>query len=362
MNIVDNDLNTTKYTDNNNKRHVSSINNITYWLKLNVDYINEENKQIINKYKKILNQKNIDTIIKCIKYSINIVPIIYQFNHNNIHLLISKALRCMNIYIIKLINKHARINCDIINKQLLMHYLINYIKFTKFLHEKKILTKQDIQLYDNFACKWICEKGYVDTVKYFHKNIGLEKVDFQSNNNISCVNACEKGHVHVIKYLHQRIGLTKQDFQSRNNYAYQYACRYGYIDVVKYLHQHIGLTKNDLQNINICSIACIYGHIDVIKYLHRDFGMTKEDFQSDNNDACFNTCMYGHIDVVKYLHKVIGLTKEDFQSDDNIMYKFAFKFERTKVVKYLLREVKIKVSYYCQLMCFSDYIFGLLKS
>jgi len=52
MDIVDNNVNITKHINNNNKRHVSSLNNIAYWLKLNTDYINKKYKSILNKYKK----------------------------------------------------------------------------------------------------------------------------------------------------------------------------------------------------------------------------------------------------------------------------------------------------------------------
>jgi len=57
MNIVDNNVNTIKYINNNNKRHVSLSNNIAYLVKMDTKYINTENKSIINKYKEILNQK-----------------------------------------------------------------------------------------------------------------------------------------------------------------------------------------------------------------------------------------------------------------------------------------------------------------
>jgi len=91
MDIVDNNVNTNKYINSNNKRHVSLSNNIACWLKINIKNINKENKSTIDKHKKILDQKDINTLIKCTKYNINVVPILYQLNKNDIDLLINEA-------------------------------------------------------------------------------------------------------------------------------------------------------------------------------------------------------------------------------------------------------------------------------
>jgi len=310
MDIVDNNVNVNNYDNDKNKRHVSSSNNIVFWLKLDVDYINDENELIINKYKKTLNQKDINTIIKCIKYNINIVPILYQLDNDDINLLVNESFECINGYMIKLLNGHTEIDHNIV-----------------------------VELLPVF-----CESGRLDVVKYLYKKNKLSKQNFQSdNNNQACRFACANGYINVVKYLHREIGLTAQDFQSFDNYACRFACVSGHVVVVKYLHQEIGLTEQDFQSDDnwACKWACSNGHINVVEYLHKIIGLTKEDFQLENNYACRQACENGHIDVVKYLHKNIGLTKNDFQHRNNDAYYKSVKYNHNAIVEYLLKEIKL---------------------
>jgi len=306
MDIVDNNVSVTKYVINNNKRHVSLSNNIACWLKLNINYINEENKSIINKYKKILNQKDINTIIKCTKHNINIVPVMYQLNNNNINLLIDESFKCINICMIKHINNYVKIGYDLLIEQVNIFCWDGYFNVVKYLHKEIGLTQQNFQSNDNYTLLLAYENGRLNVVKYLHKKINLTKGDFQSDDNYSLHWACRNGHLDVVKYSHKEIGLSKENFQSRNNYACRMACSYGYVDVVKYLHQEIRLTRQDFQSDDnyACRWACCNGHITVVKYLHQEIGMTKEDFQSRYNYAYRWACNNGHVDVVEYLKKL----------------------------------------------------------
>jgi len=175
MDIVDNNVNTNIYINSNNKRHVSLTNNIAYWLKLDNKYINKENKSNIGKYRKILNQKDINTIIKCTKYNINIVPIMYKLKYDDINLLINEALRCVNIYMIILIDNYVKINRKLIIEQILIY--CNNINVVKYLHQKIKLIKQDFQLDDNRVYIWSYRNGHIEMVMLMLLNIYIKKLN-----------------------------------------------------------------------------------------------------------------------------------------------------------------------------------------
>jgi len=243
MDIVDNNINTTKYVNNIIKRHVSLSNNIVFWLKLDIKLINENTKSIINKHKKVLNQKDTNTLIKCIKHNIDIVPIMYHLNDDNINLLINTSFNYINIYMIKHIGNHIKINREFIAKQMLMFCRYGCVNAIKYLQKKFELTKQDFQMNNNHAGRWACRNGHVNVVKYLHKFIGLDKTNFQSLYDINyvCIWACQNGHINMIKYLHVMLGFTKVNFQAYDNYAYNMACRESYSTIIKYLLKEINI-------------------------------------------------------------------------------------------------------------------------
>ena len=279
MNIVDVIICCNKFNNMCIKRHTSSSHNISSFYCLEHKFINNNTKHIINV--NFINRKNVNILIKCAKYKIKVISIIYWMD-----------------------------NMDL---QKLINYLIKINDFSIIRRNTNILyTKQNFQLNDNEACLMACKNGHLNIVKYLHKEIGLEKEDFQLNNNEACRMACAKGHIDVVKYLYKEIRLEKEDFQSHvNNKPCKYACTYGHIDVVKYLHQNIGLEKEDFQSDNnyACRWACSYGHLNIVKYLHREIGLTNKDFQANKNEACRTARINGRVDVVKYLRKEIKVPK-----------------------------------------------------
>jgi len=64
MDIVDIVVCHNKYNNVHGKRHVSFVGNVSFWLRVNKDYINNASCIIVDDYKKFLNQKDIDTISK----------------------------------------------------------------------------------------------------------------------------------------------------------------------------------------------------------------------------------------------------------------------------------------------------------
>jgi len=319
MNIVDNNVNITKYVNINIKRHTSSSNNTACFIKLDTEYINKENKPIINKHKKILNQKDTNTLIKCTKHNINIVPIMYQLNDDDIHSLINEACKYININMINLINNYIKINCyDLFVGKLEDH--ITYVA---------------------------CEDGHINIIKYLHKNLGLTKKCFLYPHSPELGIACMYGNINIVKYLHKKMKVTTKDFQLANNTACRWTCQNGHVEVVKYLHKKVKLTKEDFkeQDNYSCTRACINGHINVVKYLHQEVKLLKKDFQAQNNYACRLSCRFGRIEVIKYLHKVIKLTMQDFQSNDNEAYEYARLNGYDDVIKYLHDKILINKHY-----------------
>jgi len=372
MDIVYNNVNTNKYIDHNDKRHVSLSNNIAYWFGLHTKCISKKNKQIIGKYTKIMNRKDIDTLIKCTKHNINIVPILHQLNNNDINLLINEALKYMNINIMKHIN-YDKIDHDLITKQLLIFCKNGNIDTIKYLHKEFELTKQDFQSNNN-SCRYVNTNKYIDHNNKRHVSLSNNKRHVSLSNNkrhvslsnniaywfglhteyiskknkqiiskytkimnrkdINTLIKCTKHNINIVPILHQ---LNNNDINLLINEALKYMninmmkhinydkidrdlitkqllifYKNGNINIVKYLHKEFGLTKQDFQsNNNSCLRVCEYDHFDVVKYLHKEIGLTKQDFQSDNY-ACRRACEYGHFDVVKYLHKEIELTKTRF--------------------------------------------------
>jgi len=106
MDIVDIIINTRKYISNNSKRHVCVGNNISYWIQLNINIIVSKHAKIIGKYLKFLNQQNTKIITKYIKYKINVVPILYKLNYNDIKLLIKKSFKYENVYMLRILHDY----------------------------------------------------------------------------------------------------------------------------------------------------------------------------------------------------------------------------------------------------------------
>ena len=106
MDIVDIIVNIQKYISNNNKRHVCIGNNISYWIQLNINIINSKHAKIISKYLKFLNQQKTKIIKKYIEHKINVVPILYKLNYNDIKLLIKKSFKYENVYMLRILHDY----------------------------------------------------------------------------------------------------------------------------------------------------------------------------------------------------------------------------------------------------------------
>jgi len=213
MDIVDINVNIYKYIQNTNKkRNVTWNNNISYWICMDENNINPGSLIIINKCKKILNQKNMNVIIKCIKFRINIIPILYHLGYDDINLLIDRVFFFGNINMLKIINKCIKIYPEILIEHIIWLCTFGSCNIIKYLHKIIKLTNQDFRLNYNDILYLACYHNNINIIKYYHRELGFTKEEFQSNNNEICVKACCNGYNNIVKYLHKCVGINTRTF------------------------------------------------------------------------------------------------------------------------------------------------------
>lgn len=170
MNTVDINCILTKYVNYFNERHVSLSSNISFWIMIDNDLINPQNNNLLNKYNKYFDQKNIDVIIKCIVCNIKIIPIYYKINYDNLIEIFNCALKHKNLQILRHLIK-------IINDNVLIKTCVNSA----------------------------CHDCDYNTIKFLHKYCMLTKSDFETD---CCVSSCYIGYINIVKYLHKKINFT----------------------------------------------------------------------------------------------------------------------------------------------------------
>jgi len=109
MNIVDVIVIIHKYDNKKNKRHININNNISHYLRLNIKYINIKTHNIVNKYKRFLNQRDMNTLITCINNNIQIIPVINIINKNIMQIIFNKS----NTSYLKIINSFSIVDDNI---------------------------------------------------------------------------------------------------------------------------------------------------------------------------------------------------------------------------------------------------------
>jgi len=251
MDIVDIQCQLNKHINTPPKRHVSFTYNISTFISIDNNKINENTRNIINKNKKFLNQKNKNIIFKCIKYNINITPIAKFIDMMDIYNIIELSFTTNNLYSLDKINKQINIDrliIEITNPPYFCYLIyIKNIKHIKFLHKNTNATKEDFMIYNNQICEYSCNQGDFSVTKYLHKKIGFNKCDFQHRNCACFRYAKENGHINILKYLHENFNLSNNDLKM-NDYLRKYAQKYdvnNMINVVRYLYEIIKLPKEE---------------------------------------------------------------------------------------------------------------------
>jgi len=161
-----------KFINNIKIRHVTCINNIMFYCNIDSKFINNKTKNII--LKKYLDKTNLHILKKCITTKINIRPIIYKMNYNNIYHSIKYNNTVMIKNIIKLINIDSYVNSNINLSTMIMITIRKYVNLIVFIH--KNLTKPNfIKLCAKAAYKTAYDDSNISIIKYLHKNLLIDR-------------------------------------------------------------------------------------------------------------------------------------------------------------------------------------------
>ena len=271
MDIIDIVCVSRKYIKMISNRHISYVNNVTYWIKLSVSYINRNNKDIVSEYKRFLNQKDVDVIKCCLEHDIIVVPVIYQMNNDDIKMIIDKSIEYNNVKMLTTIYEHVELYEYIIKSENYIHLCI-----VKFMHKTLKLKKDDFQFDNNCLCKYSFYNNYFDTIKYLHKKIGYSKEYFCTKNNHLICHSCVNGHINILKYLHRNIVITQENICSWLLFSISWILENGHFDIVRYLHKEIGLTRKyfEFEVIsNVYDRIVDNGHDNIVRYLQKEIGI-----------------------------------------------------------------------------------------
>ena len=304
MDIVDVIVNSYKYINKSKNRHVNTSSSISFWIRINYKFINNQNKNITSKYKKLLNQRDKNIICKCIKFNIFIIPLIFSYDINTINDIISCTLKHENIWMLKILNKYIDLkkfinNYDFVSK-------LNNINFIKFLHGILSFTSNNFIIKDKFT-NYYYSYNNVAIVKYLHKTFRLIKKDFMMCKNIMIRFACYDGNINVIKYFHKVVNMSRKTFIDFFWYCPSSASTNGHLDIVRYLHEHVGLNTKDFTHDNAIPHTCYNGHLNIIKYYCYIMKMDKTVFTENNNIALALARGNKQFHVVDFLQKEYGL-------------------------------------------------------
>jgi len=308
MNSVNIVHNIFKYKPKRAIRHISYNNNIVYFTLINHLQVNKKTKHIINEYKRYINRKNTNIIIKCFDHNINISPITYLMSHDDIR----------KISIAALINGKYLFDCYFEKQKLKKIFEVSvFDKYTNSHHEiieclkrstNKLKTFKLINNYvDDMVCTYACYNGYINLVKYMHRNLGLSKINFTSYKNTSCRFACVNGHIDVVKYLHKHVKLTKKDFDTFDNFAHYYAMNHGNVNILRYLDEEIN-TPYPQSSLFINNVVA-NGHYKMIEYLHKRYRLCKYNFRDVTSSGFIELCNNGYLNLQERVSRNVTLNK-----------------------------------------------------
>ena len=324
MDIVD-VINVFKRFNKNLKyRHIGINDNISTIKNLT---INKNNIKILNKYKKYLTNDNYNVILYCIRYKINVFPIIWKFDDNTICTLIYKSIYYKNKYML--------INLPLIKSISIHHCICSCLSYGN-LTTLKIICKQykitreyilslNISITDKSICKYLKQKH---KNKYKHMNIIYRRHNYkfvvnyideyqlhkQYNNYSECKKILLKkfklydiiandelnyivnvlkinvnkilnpDYIKIFKYYHKEkyadhinnIHLLKLMKPLKSQFSV-FSDKIN-VDIVKYLYEECDFTKLDLIKCNVLEIIINNDDDDILSYLHENNLLDKFDY------------------------------------------------------------------------------------
>ena len=72
------------------------------------------------------------------------------------------------------------------------------------------------------------------------------KYDIRENDNYALRFACDNGHLETFKYLVEKFNLTIEDVRTYDNYALRWVCGNGHLETVKYIVNKFDIKQESL--------------------------------------------------------------------------------------------------------------------
>jgi ankyrin repeat protein len=185
-------------------------------------------------------------------------------NYWNKQLIFDKAIKIGKSEIIKVLQKHPKIN---------------------------ILEKKNKHYTLLSAFEYSCCFGYLEIVELL---LNDSRVDPSDDNNQAIRKACCFGHYKIVELL---LNDSRVDPSANYNEAIRKACCYGYFEIVKILLNDSRVDPSDDDNQAIRK-ACCYGDYEIVKLLLND---SRVDPSANYNEAIRKACCYGHYKIVELL-------------------------------------------------------------
>lgn len=255
MNIVDNIFITNKYINNLINKHISTQNNIANLLLLDTKYINKHSKQIIAKYRKYMNQKNIYTIITCVNNKINIIPAYMYINR---------------LLVIAFIKNILELNTS----KFTIKYFIDNV-YEKICFDKLYCYNLNVSILKSYVYK-LFNSGNVKTINYIYKKLHNEL---------------------IINNKEIYLGIRPNEFNIKRFITIHNIKN---VDIVKYLHSKHNFDYGDLKSV------ILRDNLDMINYFYLNFYKTNYSLTYKFDEIFNNACKNGDLDIIKYFHLTMG--------------------------------------------------------
>jgi len=362
-------------------RHLSKNTNIAFWITIHPDYINEQNKHILEKYRPYLNQKHALTLVKCLEIQMPLIPILCNQPIKNIERILNAAICHANVEYINKINNEYEL-CNVMDYQHLLWLIVSHCKSGNFIDVIKwfyeVFGLKDIDDYNKYTLlistyhlndfetfhyiyntfeytkgniltgdsirdsiiNFIVKDNNFDFFQKICKNIGLTKRDIYPYYKSICLTIFNLDRVEFIEYFYKSLKFTNIEIMHDidGNNILQEAFKCDAINSIKYLYKNFIWSKNAFRLLYPDNILLPFCKSNSIKFLHKEIGFTKREFKA-YVDALKKKSIVIDGNVIQYLCRNFGFTKQDFY-EQIVYYKNNGLDERTKsFLRQLIRSI-----------------------
>lgn len=207
----------------------------------------------------------------------------------------------------------------------------------KYLYHYKLLTKNDVIIYDFFQSA--CNNESLKTMNYLAQTFKITKHDIFLDIIYVFRDACIYNRHKIVMYLITTFDITCNDLIIDINDILRCVSSNGYLEMFMCLTQAFKLTCVNVVHSDSIAYASKNGHLDICKYLINTFPVTPEEIASDYFDGILfafrMACKYGHLEIVRYIAETFELTGRDVASDGNFAFHWASINGHGAVLEYL---------------------------